>query len=196
MMLMADRFSLPTREQALIYYQKQAMKSASLGVKPNTTYEEFVDQSLEPLKVNIKKTVAMIAMGARNVTTTMNGSTISAVKQKAIEEVKAYYKKLADQMEHQKFILDKDQSQTKLLEQIKKEEASMIEEINNATPNGKPTWLLKLRPGVYVTNPTSSTHPNNIQHGTYTYNQSTNQYVLSGPLPQPKKSRGSRRTNP
>ena len=197
MMLMADRYSLPTREQALLFYQKKSMQSASLGVKPNTTYEEFVDLSLEPLKVNIKKTVAMIAMGARNVTTTQNGSQISAVKKKTIDEIKKYYRKLADQMEMERFILDKDQSQDKILDQMKKEEASMIEEINNASPNGKPTWLLKLRPGVYVTNPTSSTHPNAIQHGTYTYNQNTNQYVLSGPLPQKKAPRGSRRrSNP
>ena len=197
MMVMADRYGLPTREQALLFYQKKAMKSASLGIKPNTTYEEMVELSLEPLKVNIKKTVAMIAMGARNVTTTQNGSQISAVKKRTIEEIKEYYRKLADRMENERFILDKDQSQAKILAQIKKEEASMIEEINNASPNGKPTWLLKLRPGVYVTNPTSSTHPNNIQHGTYTYDKDENEYVYSGPLPQRKAPRGSRRrSNP
>ena len=197
MMVMADRYGLPTREQALLFYQKKAMKSASLGIKPNTTYEEMVELSLEPLKVNIKKTVAMIAMGARNVTTTQNGSQISAVKKRTIEEIKEYYRKLADQMENERFILDRDQSQATLLKRIKKEEASMIEEITNASPNGKPTWLLKLRPGVYVTNPTSSTHPNNIQHGTYTYDKDENEYVYSGPLPQRKAPRGSRRrSNP
>ena len=197
MMLMADRYSLPTREQALLFYQKKAMASASLGIKPNTTYEEMVELSLEPLKANIKKTVAMIAMGARNVTTTQNGSQISAVKKKAIEEIKEYYRKLADRMENERFVLDRDQSQTKLLERIKKEEATMISQISMASPNGKPTWLLKLRPGVYVTNPTSSTHPNNIQHGTYAYVKSSNSYVYQGPLPQPKSSRGSRsRSNP
>ena len=36
MMLMADRYSLPTREQALLFYQKQSMKTANLGVRPNT----------------------------------------------------------------------------------------------------------------------------------------------------------------
>ena len=150
MMLIATKFGFPTQGQSLAMYQKKARSDAGLGLKPNTTVQQMIEINLKPNQLNNAKTIAMITLGARDSDIAQNGSTVADVKKKAIAEINAYYKKLAEKIVIEKNTLDNDASTEEELDKLRKKKFDAIEEITNAVPNGKPSFLIKLRPGVFI----------------------------------------------
>lgn len=178
MMLIAAKFGFPTQGQSLAMYQNTARKNAGLGLKPNTTVQDMINIILKPLDVQVTQTIAMVTLGARDSDLAQNGSTVEDVKKKAIKEVEAYYKKLAVKIQLEKNTLDNDASVQAELQNLIKKRDSTIEEISNAVPNGKPSYLIKLRPGVFIVaqNP-GVPLPSGVNAGdTYEYDSVNNKY--------------------
>ena len=192
--MLVRQYGLSTRETALLDYQRRQYKSDGIGIRPNTTVSEYWAIEQKPYLVNLDRAVATILTMPQNTGQNSVGVTAIDLKKKSLDLIDKFHDKLIKQIEIQKFTLDGDDNVLNIKKEIEQSRTEAKIEINNAQPNGTPTYFVRSGSNYITSSTLPPGTPANIKPNSR-YVLTNGNFVLAGNAPSTTPNTSRTRTN-